>query len=50
MSIGGSIHVFEKLMSGSWDDDIIVCEPGEVISEENFAFGGQPLDVSTTAM
>lgn len=48
--VGGSIHVFEKLMSGSWDDDIIVCEPGEVISEENFAFGGQLLDVSTTAM
>lgn len=48
--VDGSIHVFEKLMSGEWDDDIIVRGPGEVISEEDFAFGGEPLDVSTTAM
>lgn len=48
--VDGSIHVFEKLLSGNWDDDIIVCEPGEVISEEDFDFGGEPMDVSTTAM
>lgn len=49
-TVDGSIHVFEKLLSGNWDDDIIVCEPGEVISEEDFDFGGEPMDVSTTAM
>lgn len=49
-TVDGSIHVFEKLLSGNWDDDIIVCEPGEVISEEDFDFGGEPMNVSTTAM
>lgn len=49
-TVDGSIRVFEKLLSGNWDDDIIVCEPGEVISEEDFDFGGEPMDVSTTAM
>lgn len=49
-TVDGSIHVFEKLLSGNWDDDIIVCEPGVVISEEDFDFGGEPMDVSTTAM
>lgn len=48
--VDGSIRVFEKLMSKEWDEDIIVCGPGEVIEEEDFAFGGEPLDVSTTAM
>lgn len=48
--VDGSIHIFEKLMSGEWDDDIIVCGPGEMITEEDFAFGGEPLDLSTTAM
>lgn len=48
--VDGGIRVFEKLLSGDWDENIIVCEPGDVISEDDFAFGGEPIDVSTSAM
>ena len=32
----GSNHVLEKLLSGQWDEDILVCEPGRAITQEDF--------------
>jgi hypothetical protein len=30
-----------KLISGAWDEDIIVKEPGEPVVDEDFDFGGE---------
>ena len=32
----GSNDVMEKLLSGRWDRDILVCEPGRAITQEDF--------------
>lgn len=32
----GSNDVMEKLLSGRWDRDILVCEPGRAIAQEDF--------------
>lgn len=37
-TVPGSTNVMEKLISGEWDDDIIVKAPGEAITEEDFEF------------
>ena len=29
----------KKLLTGDWDDDIIVKEPGSPVTEEEFDFG-----------
>ena len=34
----GSNDVMEKLLFGQWDDDILVCEPGRAIAQEDFDF------------
>ena len=34
----GSNQVLEKLISGPWDDDIVVCEPGRPLAQEDFFF------------
>jgi hypothetical protein len=28
-----------KLLTGDWDEDIIVAKPGQIIREEDFEFG-----------
>ena len=38
----GSNEVMEKLVSGRWDDDILVCEPGRAIQQEDFDYSGCP--------
>ena len=32
----GSNTVMEKLLSGQWDDDILVCPPGRAVRQEDF--------------
>lgn len=34
----GSNIVLEKLVSGAWDDDILVCRPGQPVMQEDFDF------------
>ena len=41
-TVPGSNEVLKKLITGSWDEDIIVKGPGEQIEEEDFDFGGEP--------
>lgn len=40
VTVPGSNKVLEKLLLEEWDEDIIVKNPGEAISEEDFEFGG----------
>lgn len=35
----GGIFVLEKLLGGMWDDDILVCEPGRAVCQDDFEFG-----------
>lgn len=32
----GSNEIMEKLLSGQWDADILVCEPGRAVSQDDF--------------
>lgn len=36
----GSNDVLEKLLSGRWDSDILVCEPGRAVMQEDFVVRG----------
>ena len=39
--VPGSNEIMRKLISGEWDEDIIVKEPGEPVRDEDFDFGGE---------
>ena len=39
--VPGSNEIMRKLISGDWDEDIIVKEPGEPVRDEDFDFGGE---------
>lgn len=34
----GSNEIMEKLVSGNWDSDILVCEPGRAIAQSDFDY------------
>jgi hypothetical protein len=36
--VPGDNKPMEKLITGEWDDDIIIAEPGQIIKEEDFEF------------
>ena len=39
--VPGSNEIMRKLISGEWDEDIIVKEPGEPVRDEDFDFRGE---------
>lgn len=41
-TVPGSNRILEKLITGEWDEDIIIKEPGEPVAEQDFEFGGEP--------
>jgi hypothetical protein len=41
ITVPGSNRILEKLITGNWDEDIIVKHPGEAVTEEEFEFGGE---------
>ena len=40
-TVAGSNNVLRKLITGEWDEDILVIRPGERVSAEDFEFGGE---------
>ena len=34
-------EVMQKLITGNWDEDIIVKKPGSAVTEEEFSFEGE---------
>lgn len=48
--VPGSIHIFENLLGGYWDDNIIVNKPSSVIQEDDFTFHGESMGTSTATM
>ena len=39
--VPGGNEVMQKLITGNWDDDIIVKKPGSAVTEEEFSFEGE---------
>ena len=39
-NVEGSNQVLQKLITGEWDEDLIVRQPGEAVTEQDFDFGG----------
>jgi hypothetical protein len=39
--VPGGNEVMQKLLTGDWDDDIIVKKPGAAVTEEEFSFEGE---------
>ncbi len=35
-SVPGGTYILEKLLTGNWDDDILVKQPGEAVAQEDF--------------
>jgi hypothetical protein len=40
-TVAGSNEVLRKLITGDWDEDIIVKQAGDYVREEDFDFGGE---------
>lgn len=40
-TVPGSNEILRKLITGEWDEDIIVKKPGEPVTDEDFEFGGE---------
>ena len=40
-TVPGSNKVLRKLITGEWDEDIIVRMPGEKVTDKDFEFGGE---------
>ena len=38
--VDGSNKVLEKLLTGDWDDDIVVCNPGRPVLQSDFEYEG----------
>ena len=45
-TVPGGNEILRKLITGDWDEDIIVKKPGEPVSDEDFEFGGETGSVS----
>ncbi|MBE6041236.1 MAG: DUF1638 domain-containing protein [Clostridiales bacterium] len=39
--VPGTNHILEKLLTGNWDEDILIKRPGEAVTEEDFEFRGE---------
>ena len=48
--VPGGNEVMQKLITGSWDDDIIIKKPGSFVTEEEFNFEGEAVTKNSQLM
>ena len=48
--VPGGNEVMQKLITGSWDDDIIIKKPGSSVIEEEFNFEGEAVTKNSQLM
>ena len=39
--VPGTTRILEKLVTGEWDEDILVFRPGQAVTQSDFCFNGQ---------